>query len=292
MKIVWAVVAFLLMPAIIAEERTSTAANNVQVLSDILTIPKLQRKRTIRLYLPPDYATGTKKYPVLYMHDGQNLFDAKTSFVGEWGVDEALNTLHASHGIGVIVVGIDNGQSKRVNEYSPWENPKYSPAEGREYVDFIIQKVKPYIDTNYRTLPEAANTGIMGSSLGGLISHYAIVAHPEVFTKAGIYSPSFWFSDEVYDYTDEMANNLTTEHRIHMLGGSEEGDREMGARMLRVNALMTKNKASGPRIKVDIIPGGEHNERFWAEHFPATIKYLYQPVTDNNNNMQEANHDS
>src|SRR5690606_36165183 len=145
--------------------------------------------------LPPDYETSAKYYPVLYMHDGQNLFDVRTSFSGEWKVDEHLDSLFLLGDPGCIVVGIDNGGTNRINEYSPWVNPQYGGGQGDQYIEFLIETLKPYIDQNYRTLPDAEHTGIMGSSMGGLISYYGGLTNQNVFGRIGAFSSSFWFSN-------------------------------------------------------------------------------------------------
>ncbi|MBL7775051.1 MAG: alpha/beta hydrolase, partial [Saprospiraceae bacterium] len=137
-----------------------TAAPNVFELDDDFYMPQLQRRRRVWVYLPPDYATARKRYPVLYMHDGQNLFDNNTSSFGEWQVDEALNRLFNQGDYGCIVVGIDNGGAKRLDEYSPWKNPEYGGGEGKAYLDFIVRTLKPHIDSVYRTLPGCESTGI------------------------------------------------------------------------------------------------------------------------------------
>ncbi|HRO72156.1 MAG TPA: alpha/beta hydrolase-fold protein, partial [Saprospiraceae bacterium] len=144
----------------------STASDQVSILTDSFYIPQLNRYRRIWLYLAKNYTTSTLSFPVLYMHDGQNLFDKKTSFAGEWQVDEALDSLDKSGYNVAIVVGIDNDGGKRLDEYSPWLNSKYGGGEGDKYIDFIAQTLKPYIDRNYRTIPDADHTGIMGSSMG------------------------------------------------------------------------------------------------------------------------------
>ncbi|MBK8427854.1 MAG: hypothetical protein IPL27_18645 [Lewinellaceae bacterium] len=167
----------------------STAAANVQIMDNDFYIPQLNRNRRIWLYLPPDYATTTKSYPVLYMQDAQNLFDAETSFSGEWEVDESLNELHQQGDYGCIVVGIDNGGVDRLNEYSPWINAQYGGGQGDEYIEFLVSTLKPYIDANYRTLPGRNTTGIMGSSMGGLISMYGFSERQDIFPKAGIFPP-------------------------------------------------------------------------------------------------------
>ena len=113
-----------------SEPRPSTARAGVSVLDTAFAMPQLKRTRRVWVYLPPDYATSERRYPVLYMHDGQNLFDAATSYAGEWGIDETLDSLHAAGDPGVIVVGIDNGGERRLDEYSPWRNERHGGGEG------------------------------------------------------------------------------------------------------------------------------------------------------------------
>src|ERR1700676_1669623 len=119
-------------------QRVHTASPNVQVLPEPLTMPGLDRQRMIRVYLPPGYTTSKQRFPVLYMHDGQNLFDDATSFVGEWGVDETLDALAKTRDFKLIVVGIDNGAENRIHELSPWDNAKYGKGEGRQYMAFLV----------------------------------------------------------------------------------------------------------------------------------------------------------
>lgn len=175
--------------------KASSAQANVSLLPELLQIPGLNRQRQIRVYVPPGYANSQRRYPVLYMHDGQNLFDAATAYAGEWRVDETLNALSESGQLELIVVGIDNGQEKRMTELNPWSHPRFGVAQGREYMEFVVEVVKPLIDRRYRTKADRANTAIMGSSMGGLISHYAINQYPEVFSKAGIFSPAYWVGE-------------------------------------------------------------------------------------------------
>ena len=162
----------------------STASKNVSTFS--IEAPQLKTTKKIWIYLPEGYATAVKKkFSVIYMHDAQNLFDAKTSFVGEWNVDEKLDSLKAQ----VIVVGIEHGNEKRIEELTPYKNEKYGGGNADNYVDFIVKTLKPYIDKNYRTKTKPKNTIIIGSSLGGLVSYYAAVKYPEVFGKAGVFYP-------------------------------------------------------------------------------------------------------
>ncbi len=185
-------------------------------------MPGLDRTRQIRVYVPPGYATSGKRYPVLYMHDGQNLFDDATAYAGEWHVDETMNALSRSGKLELIVVGIDNGKEKRMTELNPWPNPRFGAAEGKQYMDFVVKVLKPLIDKQYRTKADRANTAIMGSSIGGLISHYAIVQYPEVFSKAGIFSPAYWTAGPSFDYF--AAKPAAGDARLYFLMGEKEGD--------------------------------------------------------------------
>jgi len=251
--------------------RPATASPNVHVLAP-MTIPGLDRQRTIRLYLPPDYDTSQNRYAVLYMHDGQNLFDAATSFLGEWQVDEALNTLASTRHLQIIVVGIDNGAEHRMQELDAWDNVKYGKAEGRAYMDFIVEVVKPYIDAHYRTRPDRTHTAIMGSSLGGLISHYAICAYPKVFGRAGIFSPAYWYAPEVFDYTS--AHALPKDTRLYFYAGGKE-DQSMVGNMQRAVALIRKQGPSANNIEVHVDPNAQHNETAWRAEFPRAVAWLF-----------------
>jgi len=200
----------------------STAGAGVSVWPDRLSMPGLGRDRSIRMYLPPGYATSTKRYPVPYMHDGQNLFDAATSYAGEWAVDETLDAIAKSQGLELIVVGIDNGAEKRMTELNPWDHPRFGQGEGRQYMDFIVQVLKPMVDAKYRTLPGRESTGVMGSSMGGLISLYAIPQYPQVFSKAGIFSPAYWPGMAVFEMTAKQRPAADARLALYMGGG--EGD--------------------------------------------------------------------
>ena len=256
----------------VTHNKKSTAQANVVVLDKEFEIPGLNRTRKIRLYLPPSYTTTTNKYPVIYMHDAQNLFDDVTSYAGEWGVDESLNTLASSANFEVIVVGIDNGAENRTNEMSPWDHPDFGKGEGKLYVDFIVKTIKPHIDSNYRTLKDKENTAIMGSSMGGFISHYAAFEYPDVFGKAGIFSPSYWFSDQVYAFTKEKP--LDKNHKIYLLAGLKEGS-EMSENTQRMYDEIVTASHPKENIQVFIDPEGEHNEGFWKKHFTKAIVWMF-----------------
>lgn len=250
----------------------STAVENVFVMDDDFAIPQLNRTRRVWIYLPPDYSTSEKDYPVLYMHDGQNVFDLITSFSGEWEVDESLNQLFDEGDFGCIVVAVDNGGTHRINEYSPWLNPSYGGGEGGAYMDFLVNTLKPHIDANYRTLPAREYTGIMGSSLGGLISHYAIVEHQAVYSKAGIFSPSYWFVDEVYTHTETTPK--TDAVRIYTIAGQFESASMVSDINEMENTLLNAGYESDELMK-HIHADGAHSEWYWAREFPDAYEWLF-----------------
>jgi len=250
----------------------STAAENVIVMDENFWMPQLNRSRRIWLYFPPDYETSGMDYPVLYMQDGQNLFDVETSFVGEWEVDETLNELYLD-GVNVpIVVGIDNGGEYRITEYTPWAHPVHGGGDGELYMDFIVETLKPFIDLNYRTLPGREHTGIMGSSLGGLISHYGSLANQDVFSKAGIYSPSYWFSDSVWAFTN-MAGRQDA-MRIYLMCGGSEGQSTINNMMDMQDSLLEIGFTED-ELSLTVIPGGEHNEQLWSSDFGNAYQWLF-----------------
>jgi len=256
-------------------EGSSTATENVSIMADAFVMPQFGgRERKIWLYLPPDYATSSKNYPVLYMHDGQNIFDDSTSFAGEWHVDETLNTLFQEENIALIVIGIENGGSKRINEYSPWVNSSFGGGEGVEYIEFITETLKPYVDKNYRTLTSNEDTGLMGSSMGGLTSHYGALANPTVFGKIGVFSPSFWFSDSSYLFGHENAE-LSNTKMYFLAGGMESSQTDVPANTQAMIDTMIAGgyNPSGVLLKVD--PAGTHSEGFWSDEFADAIKWLF-----------------
>jgi len=250
----------------------STAAQNVIVMDNSFFMPQFNRTRRIWLYLPPDYETSGKDYPVLYMHDGQNLFDLYTSFAGEWEVDETLNSLFDEGKEVPIVVGIDNGGAHRLAEYTPWPHPQYGGGDGDLYAQFIVETLKPHIDANYRTKPQRAFTGIMGSSLGGLISHYIAIKHQDVFGKAGIFSPSFWYSDSSYSFVTQTGSQFPM--RYYMMGGTNESGGLVGQMQNMIQTLLAAGFDES-ELELKIVQGGQHNEYLWRTQFGEAYEWLF-----------------
>lgn len=245
-----------------------TASPDVRIIDTAFTMPQLNRKRKIWIYLPKGYATVGKAYPVLYMHDGQNLFNEQTAANGEWGVDEALDSIQKLTGKECIVVGIENGKDKRMSEYTPYNftyNNTTIQAEGKEYIEFIVQTLKPFIDSKYRTKKAPEFTGIAGSSLGGLISYYALIKYPTIFGSAGVFSPSFWLSSQCF--SDAETFSTTTNPRFYFYGGVKEST-TMVADIKKIAATLS-GKNNNYQITTLIDPLGEHNEKNWRREFPA-----------------------
>jgi len=237
------------------------------------------RGRRVWVYLPPDYGKGDRRYPVLYMHDGQNLFDPRTAYCGEWGVDKALDSLFREHKTkGAIVIGIDNGTTGRWNEYSPWcRMDGTGRCEGNKYARFIIEDLKPLVDGKFRTLPGRESAGTAGSSLGATISLYMALEYPEVFSKAGLLSPSFWFArEEALSFVEKARVNHDLS--IYMDVGTDEGDHKDDYLndAKAVSGLLSKKKRIEHKFIVD--EGGIHNEKAWAARFPAAFLWLFEGV--------------
>lgn len=249
--------------------RASTAAGNVTVLEENFFMPTLQRYRKIWIYLPLDYAQHPqKRYPVLYMQDGQNLFDDLIAPYGEWQIDETLNALKAE----LIVVGIEHGAEKRLDEYSPYRNEKYGGGEGDEYLAFIVNHLKPYIDKNFRTLTEPKHTWIGGSSMGGLISFYGVLKYSDTFHKALVFSPSFWFSDSLYRFVENA--NLKKFPVFYLLAGGQEGY-DVAKDIQRMENLLQKNRNfSDQNYRYKFVETGKHQESFWASEFSEAFQWL------------------
>ncbi len=250
----------------------SNAQHTASKQVDTFTIeaPHLKTNKKIWVYLPKSYKTSTTKFPVVYMHDAQNIFDAKTSYIGEWKVDEYLDSLATKQ---AIIVAIEHGNEKRIDELTPFKNDKYGGGQGNLYLDFIIYTLKPHIDATFRTKSDAKNTTIMGSSLGGLLSFYAIVKYPGIFGNAGVFSPSFWYSDKIYDLVKNTKIPETS--RFYFLVGSEESE-DMVPNQIKMIALLKENGINEKQIKNLIIEGGKHNEALWSNNFGEAFEWLIE----------------
>ncbi len=247
----------------------STASINVKIIDTAFYIPQLNRYRRVWIYLPKGYSSTQKKYPVLYLQDGQNVFDKATSFIDEWGVDECLDTLFEKGTATSIVVAIDNGSQYRMTEYNPYNNTEFGNREGDKYLDFLVNTLKPFVDNSYRTLPTKENTAIAGSSMGGLISYYAAIKYSNVFGKAGIFSPSFWIAPQLQNFTDSLSSKITSKFFFSM--GSEEGQKYIDDMQTIAERLGANSKTM---IYSVITEGEKHNEKNWRSQFADFYKWI------------------
>ena len=241
--------------------------------------PQLGNRRDVLVYLPPSYASSGRHYPVLYMQDGQNLFDATTSFAGEWQVDETMERV-SGEGLEAIVVAIPNSGRYRADEYSPFRDERVGGGRGDDYLAFVIDTLKPRIDAEFRTRRERAATGIMGSSMGGLISLYALLRRADIFGFAGAMSPSLWFARGAIF---EVAVGISRwDGRLYVDTGTLEGRGHV--RQVREMVRLLRRRAGHPRRQIHYVEerGAQHNEAAWARRFEPALRWLLPKRTETN----------
>ncbi|HEY8599168.1 MAG TPA: glycogen debranching protein GlgX [Thermomicrobiales bacterium] len=250
-------------------EGEHTITGNVMTIANLWSA-ELGNVRDLKVYLPPSYAEGDRRYPVIYMHDGQNLFDRATAFNEEWHVDETMEAL-AAEGIEAIIVGIPNMGPERLDEYSPFIDERHGGGRGEDYLAFITGTLKPYVDASFRTLPDAEHTGMLGSSMGGLISLYAFFRYDDVFGFAGAMSPSLWFAEgAIFSFIAEADR---TTGRLYFDTGTAHGDTAL-ADTHRLRDLLTEKGFAGDQLRYIEDEGAGHNEAAWGARFADTVKFL------------------
>jgi predicted alpha/beta superfamily hydrolase len=267
-----------------------TAAQQQHTLTGDMRVHKsfhstiLNNDRDVIVYLPPDYDAKRTRYSVFYMHDGQNLFDGATSFIPgqEWRVDETAQALIAAGKIEpLIVVGIYNTGKDRINEYTPAEDAKYKMGGRADlYGRMLVEELKPFIDSHYRTKKGARHTGLGGSSLGGLVSLYLALKYPKVFGCAAVVSPSVWFANkQIVNYVEALPKKPKV--RIWLDIGTKEGGTPEDAqqtvndvRLLR-DTLIRKGWRLGKDLNYFEDEGAEHNEHAWAVRVERILTFLF-----------------
>jgi len=238
----------------------------------------LPTEHTLIVYRPPGYRDDTvRRYPVLYLQDGQNVFDRATSSTDEeWSVDETAQRLIESGAIEpLIIVGIYHAGQGRIDEYTPTRDPKKNMGgKGDGYARMLVQEIKPFIDRRYRTLRSASNTGLGGSSLGGLLTLHLGLRFPTVFNRLAALSPSVWWNDRAV-VKDVEALTSKPPLRIWLDSGTGEGDEvARDARMLR-DALVRKGWVEGQDLIYVEAEGGAHNEQSWATRVEGVLRFLF-----------------
>ena len=243
----------------------------LEVLENVHS-PELDNRRDVLVYLPPSYHGSRRSYPVLYMHDGQNLFDPATSFAGEWGVGRILDAA-ARRGLEAIVVGVPNAGARRLDEYSPFRDPGLGEGgRGAAYAAFLAGTLKTLVDGRFRTRPSRDSTIIAGSSMGGLISLYALFRHSDVFGAAGALSPSLWFAGGAI-FAD-VARSPFVPARIYLDIGTLEGAEHVAnARRMR-DLLVAKGYRLGRQLRWLESRCGRHDERSWGRRFARALPWL------------------
>jgi predicted alpha/beta superfamily hydrolase len=252
-----------------AIQATGARTDSAQILTIYkFSIPQLKRQRTILVYLPKGYTSSKKRYPVIYMQDGQNLFKGNAISKDTWSIDSILNTYPDNKQC--IIVGINNSAKYRMTEYNPY-NSTYGNGEGAAFTKFLVETLKPYIDMNYRTKSDARHTAIMGSSMGGLLVMYAAYKYPETFGNAGVFSPSFWLSPEIYTEIGSGPINKST--GFYFTCGDIEGN-EPGY-VNKMDSLLHAKGLSLKQVPATIInTGGKHNEQQWRAAFPVFYNWV------------------
>ncbi len=266
-----------------------TATTNVRVIEETFFMPQFNRTRRIWIYLPQDYLSNPQKsYNVMYMQDGQNLFDEYFSFGKEWKIDETLNNLFDNFGDdGCIVVGVDNGGSNRIGEYTPYINAKYGGGDGDKYIQFLINTLKPYIDTKYRTKPQREFTGIGGSSLGGLVSFYGAIKHQNVFSRALIFSPSFWWSPDIFKLVKDEEKQKPMKIFL-MAGGAEEPDDDVVFKTKQMRDDLLDVGFAANEVFFAMHEDGNHSEWYWAREFGPAYAWLWTNLVRTENIERDA----
>ncbi|MCH7408662.1 alpha/beta hydrolase-fold protein [Belliella sp. DSM 111904] len=244
----------------------------IHLISEEFEIPQLNKTRKIWALLPNDYDESTDSYPVLYLHDAQNLFNENSAF-GNWQIDKKLAVM-AYYGIGkLIVIAIEHGESERVLEYNVG-NTRLGKGQGKKYIRFITDTLKPFVDKSYRTKPQREFTGIGGSSMGGLVSIFSGLMYPEVYGKLMIFSPSLWVLPKIKFSFLDMDD--VSETKIYLYAGGDESEKMIKHVKKFKKKLLKKDHLEGKmKVRLSINQEGKHNESYWSDEFPKAMEWLF-----------------
>lgn len=251
-----------------------------EIISEEFYIPQLNRYRKVWALLPYDYYVSNKNYPVLYLQDAQNLFNEGSGY-GNWEIDKKLSIL-AEYGRGdVIIIAIEHGSEERIKEYIFDNDNIANGSEGKKYIRFIADTLKPFVDEHYRTKSDRDNTGIGGSSLGALISIYSGFLYPEVYSKLLIFSPSLWV--EPNNNFPMMNFRVPFKTKIYLYGGGQEGSKMVKRIHVFEEYLRRWEKKNlfDFEFRTSINPEGTHSEFYWSQEFPRAIEWLFYDNREN-----------
>jgi predicted alpha/beta superfamily hydrolase len=272
-----------LAPVARANDSDSNPAHELDANERYLVLHKFHSRflpddRDVVVYLPEAYTSEpTRRFPVFYLHDGQNLFDGRTSYLADrtWRAHTTADRLTRAGLIDpVILVGIDNTGVRRMAEYTPTRDPRLRGGDGDRYGRLLLEELKPLIDRTFRTLPDPAHTALGGSSLGGLISLYLGLCYPQVFGKLAILSPSIWWDNR--SILRLLSESRTRPNlRIWLDMGTAEGLRHLRDTDLLHRRLLQRGWRDGVDLHYVRIPGGLHNEDAWAARFDQVLRFLF-----------------
>jgi predicted alpha/beta superfamily hydrolase len=244
----------------------------IRLISEEFEIPQLNKTRKVWALLPHDYNSSEEKYPVLYLHDAQNLFNENAEF-GNWQIDKKLAVM-SDYNIGkIIVIAVEHGESERLQEYNVGKTV-LGIGSGKKYIRFITDTLKPFVDKTYRTKTEREFTGIGGSSMGGLVSIFSGLIYPEVFCKLMVFSPSLWVIPKIkLGFLDIFEPQET---RVYLYAGGDESE-TMVKHVLKFRKRLLKRESLKGKMKVhlSINEDGKHNETYWSDEFPKAIEWLF-----------------
>ncbi len=245
----------------------------IKVIEEAYEIPHLNATRKISALLPYNYHQSEKRYPVLYLQDGQNLFNPAAPY-GDWAIDKSMAVLAEKGMSDVIIIAIDHGEEERINEYLPYYHPRFGEGKGNFYIQFMIEKLIPYVNSHFRTLTDFENTGIGGSSMGGLISFHAGLSKPGVFGKMMIFSPSLWISKMIFDHTKSF--EPLQRSKIYLYAGGKESAQHL-PNAQKLEAIIRKKMVEGYHIDFhfSVNEDANHAEIYWREEFPKALKWLF-----------------
>jgi predicted alpha/beta superfamily hydrolase len=244
----------------------------VKLISEEFKIPQLNKKRRIWALLPHDYETSTEKYPVLYLQDAQNLFNENAQY-GNWEIDKKIAVM-SEYNIGkIIVIAIEHAEKERISEYNVG-NTILGNGQGKSYIRFVTETLKPFVDSNFRTKYDRENTGIGGSSMGALVSIFGGIMYPEIFGKLMIFSPSLWVVPKIKLSFLDLHEPQDT--RIYLYAGGDESETMIAhVKKFQKRLLNKEGFTDKMNVHLSINKDGKHSEIYWSDEFPKAMEWLF-----------------
>jgi len=243
----------------------------VQLISDEFEIPQLNKTRKIWALLPHDYDKSDERYPVMYLQDAQNLFNESAKY-GNWEIDKKLAVM-SEYKIGkIIIIAIEHAEEDRIKEFNVGKTV-LGKGQGKKYIRFVTETLKPFVDSNFRTKTEREHTGIGGSSMGGLVSIFSGLRYPEVYGKLMVFSPSLWVVPKL-----KMESNSTNtdDTKIYLYAGGDESDTMIEhVKSFKDDVISSEFVKDKMKINLSINMHGKHNETYWSDEFPMAIEWLF-----------------